>query len=61
MSAEWPRALVFAFTVFFVLGGMTWVAIENDRDPNSEKLRRAPIYFVAVYVTFLIVVGIVSP
>ncbi|MCP4617244.1 MAG: hypothetical protein GY844_12530 [Bradyrhizobium sp.] len=61
MSAEWPRALVFAFTIFYVLGGMTWVAIENNRDPNSEKLRRALIYFVALYITFLIVVGIASP
>jgi hypothetical protein len=60
MSAESLRALVFLFTAFFVLGGSTSVAIENNRNPNSERLRRALPYFVVLYVAFLIVVGILG-
>jgi hypothetical protein len=37
-----------------------WGAIENNRNPNSESLKRVTIYFVVFYVFFLVVVAFFS-
>ena len=54
MSAEWPRGLIILVTFFAVLTMFVWGAIENNRDPNSESLKRVTIYFVVFYVFFLV-------
>ena len=54
MSAEWPRGLIILVTFSAVLTMFVWGAIENNRDPNSESLKRVTIYFVVFYVFFLV-------
>ena len=54
MSAEWPRGLVILITFFAVLTMFVWGAVENNRNPSSESLRRVTIYFVVFYVFFLV-------
>ena len=56
MSAEWPRGLIILTTFFAVLIMFVWGAVENNRDPNSESLKRVTIYFVMFYLFFLVVV-----
>ena len=57
MSAEWPRGLIMLVTFFAVLTMFVWGAIENNRNTNSESLKRVTIYFVVFYVFFLAGVG----
>jgi hypothetical protein len=60
VSADWPRGLIILITFFAVLTMFVWGAIENNRDPNSESLKRVTIYFVVFYVFFLVVVAFFS-
>jgi hypothetical protein len=53
VTAEWPRGLIILVTFFAVLTMFVWGAIENNRNPNSESLKRVTIYFVVFYVFFL--------
>jgi hypothetical protein len=60
VSAEWPRGLMILITFFTVLTMFVWGALENNRNPNSESLRRVTIYFVVFYVFFLAVIPFFS-
>jgi hypothetical protein len=60
VSAEWPRALIILVTFLYVMILLTWPAIELNRDPNSERVKRALPYFGLLYVAFLIVVWLFS-
>ncbi len=57
MSADWPRGLIILIIFFAVLTMFVWGAIENNRDPNSESLKRVTICFVVFYMFFLVVVA----
>ncbi len=57
MSADWPRGLIILIIFFAVLTMFVWGAIENNRDPNSEGLKRVTICFVVFYMFFLVVVA----
>jgi hypothetical protein len=57
VSAEWPRGLIILITFFAVLTMFVWGAVENNRDPNSDSLKRVTICFVVFYGFFLAVVA----
>jgi hypothetical protein len=60
VSADWPRGLIILIAFFAVLIMFVWGAIENNRDPNSESLKRVTIYFVVFYVFSLVGVAFFS-
>ena len=55
MSADWPRGLIILITFLTVLTTFVWGAVENNRNPNSQKLKRVTISFVVPYVVFLVI------
>jgi len=57
VSPDWPRGLIILIVVLTVLVMFVWGAIENNRDPNSKRLKRVTICFVVLYAVFLVVVA----
>ena len=55
VSADWPRGLIILITFLTVLTMFVWGAIENNRNPNSERLKDVTISFVVLYAVFLVV------
>ncbi len=55
VSAEWPRGLIILITFLTVLIMFVSGAVENNENPNSERLKRVTIHFVVLYAVFLVV------
>jgi hypothetical protein len=57
VSPDWPRGLIILIVFLTVLIMFVWGAVENNRDPNSKRLKRVTIWFVVLYAVFLAVVA----
>jgi hypothetical protein len=57
VSPDWPRGLIILIVFLTVLIMFVWGAVENNRDPNSKRLKRVTIWFVVLYAVFLVVVA----
>jgi hypothetical protein len=55
VSADWPRGLIILITFLAVVIMFVRGAIEKNRNPNSNGLKRVTIYFALLYVVFLAV------
>jgi len=55
VSADWPRGLIILIIFLTVLTMFVWGAIENNRSPNSERLKHVTIPIVVLYAVFLVV------
>jgi len=60
MSDQWPRGLILLVGFFVVMTAFVWTGIEHNRNPNPDRIPRGPIYLIAAYIVFLLIMCVTA-